>query len=929
FRDLSWFRRSDAPIFFGRGHQIRELYSAVTDHTAAPLVLFYGQSGVGKSSLLDAGLLPRLEQAHSVVYMRRDQEHGLLGTLLANLPGKAHVPDLAPAGWRTAEQQANKPVTLILDQVEEHFTRPNPALPQELEQFLTALNAIFGDRSQRPQGKLILSFRKEWLAEIEKQLSERGLPFDKIFLERLDEAGVIEAVSGVARRPALQRTYSLSVEEGLATEIANDLLKDRTAPVAPMLQILLTRLWEEATQRDRAKPCFDRTLYDQLRRDGLRLYEFLDRQLERLRQQQQEVVESGLALDLLSFHTTPLGTAEQHEYTALQREYHHRADSLPTLLQHFQNLYLLVDPANDQANSTLQSRLAHDTLAPLVRARFDESDLPGQRARRILESRAGEWDGVDDPSSPTPLDRQDLSVVEAGATGMRAWREAEERLVAASRLARQQLEQRERLIRRLFWGAAMAILLAAGAAGWQWQVASHNAATANAESTRADQNAQDASRQKETAQAEATRALNAETTAEAEAIRARQAQADAEHEAALARSRQLAAQSASELANHQYEPALLLAIEAGSAADTVEAFAAIRTALEQPARIVRLFPGHADWVNAIDWNRDRTRFLTASRDGTARLWDIQSGAELVQVKSVYDSPERILWSPDERSFVTLGASYGSTLQLWDAIDGNERFALVREGISDVQWSTNGRTLLTASVDGTIRSYAADDGSLRTTIPVSPTPVDSARWNQTETRILSVSADGVARLWNAATGRLIATLSGDQQNWIRQALWGPAGGQLLTSSNHGDIAVWGAEAGQQLFTLANDEGAQRVAAWRPDGTEILTGSYSGTIAIWDASTGIQLHIAQPNGRRVRHVAWNRTGTRFLTTGGDGVQVWERDGDTPLLQLATEDGWALADWNESEEIIYTIGSRQAQVWNAETGAAYLPPGSEAEL
>ena len=58
FRHLNWFTREHAEVFFGRGFQVRELFQAVTTDGAPPIVLFYGQSGVGKSSVLDAGLLP-------------------------------------------------------------------------------------------------------------------------------------------------------------------------------------------------------------------------------------------------------------------------------------------------------------------------------------------------------------------------------------------------------------------------------------------------------------------------------------------------------------------------------------------------------------------------------------------------------------------------------------------------------------------------------------------------------------------------------------------------------------------------------------------------------------------------------------------------------------------------------------------------------
>jgi uncharacterized protein (DUF3820 family) len=89
FRYLSWFEREHAEIFFGRGYEIRDLYQQAIDPDSAPIILFYGQPGVGKSSVLAAGLLPRLEKKHEIRYLRRDFKKGLLGTLLEVLSEKA------------------------------------------------------------------------------------------------------------------------------------------------------------------------------------------------------------------------------------------------------------------------------------------------------------------------------------------------------------------------------------------------------------------------------------------------------------------------------------------------------------------------------------------------------------------------------------------------------------------------------------------------------------------------------------------------------------------------------------------------------------------------------------------------------------------------------------------------------------------------
>jgi hypothetical protein len=81
FKHLAPFTRDDAPVFFGRGREIRELYEEVTRPDGAPIVLLFGPTGAGKSSLLGAGLLPRLEASHEVLSLRRDRALGLAGTL--------------------------------------------------------------------------------------------------------------------------------------------------------------------------------------------------------------------------------------------------------------------------------------------------------------------------------------------------------------------------------------------------------------------------------------------------------------------------------------------------------------------------------------------------------------------------------------------------------------------------------------------------------------------------------------------------------------------------------------------------------------------------------------------------------------------------------------------------------------------------------
>lgn len=466
FRFLDRFAAPDAEIFFGRNREIREARDTVVADGGPPIVLLYGQSGAGKSSFLDAGLLPRLAATHAVSYLRRDRDKGLLGTLidgvrtqLASRGDNPSADDAASLGlaWMEVEAAGGRPLVVVLDQIEEVFTLPETA--DELATFVTAVAAAFL-APVRPRGRLVLGFRKEWFAELQRQLEEHGLEYGKVFLDTLEAPAIVEIVSGLRATRRLRERYGLELETRLADKIARDLTVDTDSPVAPTLQVLLSKMWREATAASAHAPVFSEELYARLNKDGLLLGDFLDQQVAALRENaaatggsRADAVTSGLAADIIAFHTTSFGSAQQRTIDELREEYGHRPDDAVWVVQEWKRLYLLTDPVGDAETSRTSARLSLNTLAPLVRARFEISSRPGQRARRILENRAAEWshDGIG-----TVLDARDLELVEQGLSGMRRLRPDEERLLRASR------EELHRLRRAEQYRRMVGLLVLAG-----------------------------------------------------------------------------------------------------------------------------------------------------------------------------------------------------------------------------------------------------------------------------------------------------------------------------------------------------------------------------------------------------------------------------------------------------------------------------------
>ena len=462
YRGLQRFTRDESAVFFGRGRAIREIYNLVFDPGTLPVILYYGPTGVGKSSVLDAGLVPRLEHSHEVRYLRRDPDLGLLGTLRSGLaPGDQGTnpgPSLDLARLWLDRERPDRPLVVILDQAEEAFTRPRVAAPAEddealkkswidpdaeLAELLAALRATFAgpDPARRPRGKLIVSFRNEWLDRFEQAFNAVKLGWEPMPLKPLEPAGIIEAIEGPCHDPTLKRRYELTVAEGLAPTIAEDLVIDAGSALAPTLQVLLTNMWKGAGGKGGR---FDQDLYKRLRDGGYLLRDVLEEGLKAVRQWHEDVESSGLALDVLVYHVTEFDTAAQRTRTELAARYPHRAEVLSGLLEKLKDGYLLIEADARSEPAALPvpaTRLAHDTLAPLVQARFRTSIAPGQLARRLLENRAPEWQ---DGKAGSVLDSPDLASVEDGAAGMRAWTAEDARLVEASR--------RERAKRRLWSG---------------------------------------------------------------------------------------------------------------------------------------------------------------------------------------------------------------------------------------------------------------------------------------------------------------------------------------------------------------------------------------------------------------------------------------------------------------------------------------------
>ena len=421
FRGLDYFRKDDAPIFFGRNKEIGEIIDCFKK--GRHFIRLFGQSGVGKSSLLFAGLLPRLEgNGWRLKYFRRDAGVSLARSLDA----------LA----RELEADDGAESLIILDQVEEVITNPNPAAPNELEDLADAASRLAAlNAGRRLPIRMMWAYRKEHDANVKAALRDKDLYSTEYWLKDLDRNGMREAIVGITRDRDLQAEYRIELETGIEEAILADLFdRGQRENATPLLQVLLRKMWDRVSASTAGARTFTREVYEACKCGDLvhllqeRLHAIASRPgADDLR----HAVESGLALDLLKRLVTDQDTSLSVPEAELTDAYAN-APALKRLLQSLVDRYLLVREEGPRY------RLSHDTLARAVRMQCARSLLPAQRAARLLESKASDME-----TQPEAVDfsRADLRALDEGLAGMRRLSPNEQKAVEASRRKRRQEEQ--------------------------------------------------------------------------------------------------------------------------------------------------------------------------------------------------------------------------------------------------------------------------------------------------------------------------------------------------------------------------------------------------------------------------------------------------------------------------------------------------------
>lgn len=344
-------------------------------------------------------------------------------------------------------------------------------------------------------------------------------------------------------------------------------------------------------------------------------------------------------------------------------------------------------------------------------------------------------------------------------------------------------------------------------------------------------------------------------------------------------------------------------------------------------RTLAVLQGHMGRILSVAFAPDGRRILTGSLDGTARIWDAFSGAQLFQLTGHEAGVHRARFDASGGRVVT--TSSDQSARIWDAGTGKLLHSLNGHlGIVwDASFSPDGNIVATASMDNMVRLWSATDGKLVHVLGGHTGQTHGVRFSPDGKFVMAWSHDKTARIWAVATGNLEADLVGHQAI-LSAARWSPDGATVVTGSDDGDVRVWSID-GQLKRQLTGHRGRIHAIEFSPSGRLLATAGDDGAIRVWNVAGGGLVGAFRGHVGSVSSVAFVDEG-HLVSAGADAtLRLWSLR-PINVLDLAGHDGPVnSAVFSRDGRLAITASSdRTARVWDAATGSqlALLGPHSE---
>jgi WD40 repeat protein len=319
-------------------------------------------------------------------------------------------------------------------------------------------------------------------------------------------------------------------------------------------------------------------------------------------------------------------------------------------------------------------------------------------------------------------------------------------------------------------------------------------------------------------------------------------------------------------------------------------------------REVQCFKGSGQTITSVNFApRGNMAAIVGRKDVT--IWDVAAGKRVVVLTGHGQDVSSTAFSPATDTLVT--GSLDTTLRFWDLKTGKEKLSLPGHagGVLSVAYSPDGRLVASAGNDAVIKLLNGMTGaSLKLltghvygkgkNINKPFTGVYAVQFSPDGKNLVSAGADGAIKLWNTATGKEIKSMQGHDGD-VTAVAFSPDGRFLVSGGRDGTVRLWDMKSGKERNALNTPDYNRSVSfvGYSPDGRYIVARGDDEIVRLWNVATSQE--IKQFAGMRtltsmvgtLNSASFSPDSRYLLTNDGPGAvsRVWDISTGRELAHL----------------------------------------------